>query len=100
MNSFLANIDLPPLKSQDFWDKIPSQRKVVQRLLRDGYIISYAVSDDLNHLWVVIKANSEWDAKNIIGQFPIIKFINVKIIPLRFAQYVNQVTMPQQLFMN
>lgn len=99
MNSYIANIDLPTLKTQDFWDTIPSQRSLVNKLLRDGIIVSYAVSDDLNRLWVILNAKSEWDAKNVIGQFPIIKFINVKIIPLRFAQHQQQPKLPQ-FFLN
>jgi hypothetical protein len=86
VNSYIANIDLPTLKTQDFWDKIPSQRQLIQRLLSDGAISFYALSDDLNRLWVIINANSEWEAKNVIGQFPIIRYINVKIIPLRFVE--------------
>lgn len=86
MKAFMADIDLPLIQDQNFMDKIPDQRLIVDQLMSDGKISNYAVSMDRNKLWVLVEANDVNEAELIIQCFAIIDDIEYSINELLFNQ--------------
>lgn len=83
----MVHIRLPKNKSDDFWEQLPAHRQKVDALFESGTIQIYSVSDDLRNVWTVIEAQGEWEAKNIVGAFPLFPFYeNVQIQSLRFHE--------------
>ena len=88
MSQFMVEFDLPSPFSQEFIEKIPNQRMVINRMLEVGKIHSYALSMDRERLWCIINAKSELEVMEIIGEFPLHDFMTPHITELMFHNAV------------
>lgn len=79
MKKFLCTFSLPKLLEESFWEQIPSHRQHINTLMSEETIVTYSVNHNRSKGWVVINANSETHAQNIIEKFPIRRFINYQI---------------------
>ena len=86
MKTFLVDIDLPQNLTPEFMQLIPMQRKFISRMMKEGVVNSYSLSDKRDKLWVVIKADTLFDVKNIVGSFPIFNFIRFTIHSLLYHE--------------
>ncbi|MBS4028409.1 MAG: hypothetical protein KGZ58_07210 [Ignavibacteriales bacterium] len=84
MNQYLLEILLPKFPGEDFFALIPEQRKMVNDFMRDGIISSYSLSLDRTHLWMTMVGLSEKSILNVVNEFPLAKFMSIKIHPLTF----------------
>lgn len=80
----MIDIRLPEKLSQEFLSLIPSQQKVVDELFKTGKLTNYALSADQSKLWVSVLAEDEEDVWRILGEFPLISFMDVEIHELAF----------------
>ena len=62
MYEYLADIDLPVPFTDDFLSLVPRQRAMVNKLMNEGVISSYALSIESGKLWINIIAESEDEA--------------------------------------
>lgn len=85
----MIDIGLPEILSEEFVSLIPSQRAHINRLMAEGRIVSYSLSSDRSRLWVMVLAESEAEAKNIVSTFPLRRFMNVSVHPLMFHNQSN-----------
>ena len=88
MSQFMVEFELPNPFPEQLIIKIPSQRLVVNQLLEDGKIQSYALSIERDRLWCVVNAEDELDVMRIIGEFPLINYIRPTITELMFNNAV------------
>ncbi|WP_435353180.1 hypothetical protein [Emticicia sp. SJ17W-69] len=88
MSQFMVEFELPNPFPEKLVIKIPSQRLVVNQLLEDGKIQSYALSIERDRLWCVVNAEDELEVIRIIGEFPLIDFMRPKITELMFNNAV------------
>jgi hypothetical protein len=79
MKKYLCTFYLPALLEEDFWATIPSHRQYVNQLMREEVIVTYAVNEVRSKGWVVLNADSELEAGELIEQFPIRPFIRYEI---------------------
>ncbi|MFK8102756.1 MAG: muconolactone Delta-isomerase family protein [Saprospiraceae bacterium] len=86
---YMADFTLPDDISEEFMALIPFQRAVVDRFLEEGKLMNYALSMEEAKLWVIFKANSELDVLNMIADFPLAKFMEVKISILNIYNATN-----------
>ncbi len=86
MNQFMAIITMPDFKDGDFLALIPEQRKCVDRLMEQGLITSYTLSEDRTKLWVTLNAESIDAAREAIDEFPLRRFMALVITGLTFHQ--------------
>lgn len=84
MNQYMIDIQLPQPITEEFADLIPNQRAMVNTLMGEGRISSYALSMDRSRLWVIVNAESAESARGIIASFPIIAFIKFRVHDLMF----------------
>jgi hypothetical protein len=95
--TFMVEFELPEDFSSDFMALIPEQRQVVDRLMTQGRIRSYALSMDRSVLWVVVEAASEFEVMELIASFPLADYMQPYISELMFH---NSVEVYHQFSMN
>lgn len=84
MYEYMAEIDLPSQFTDDFLKLIPRQRAMVNNLMNEGAITSYAVSLEDAKLWMTVVAENEQAVAKMIEEFPIAQYISYKISKLTF----------------
>ena len=84
MYEYMADIDLPLEYTEEFLLLIPAQRAMVNRLMNDGVISSYAVSIEKGKLWMMVIAEDESSVAGLIDSFPIAAFLKYEIHRLTF----------------
>jgi muconolactone delta-isomerase len=88
MNEYMVDIDLPEL-TQEFVSLIPSQIVTTNKLMKSGKISSYTLSSDRTKLWVLINAESEKEATDILKTFPIYPYLDFNIYKLAFNNTIS-----------
>jgi hypothetical protein len=88
MSQFMVEFVLPNPFPEKFIVKIPEQRMIINRFLEQGKIQSYALSMDRDKLWCIVNADDELDVMRIIGEFPLIDFMQPTITELMFNNAV------------
>jgi hypothetical protein len=82
--TFMVEFDLPEIIDEEFMALIPKQRYVINSMLAEGRIQSYALSTDRSRLWAVIKGESEFDVMESISQMPLSPYMVPHISELMF----------------
>jgi hypothetical protein len=95
--TFMVEFELPEELSADFVALIPEQRQMIDRLMTQGRIRSYALSMDRSVLWVVVEASSEFEVMELIAGFPLADYMQPYISELMFH---NSVEVYHQFSMN
>ena len=85
----MADISLPEEFTQKFVSLIPAQRAMVNRLLEEGTIRSYSLALDRSKLWVVLLAESEDQAEELLDSFPIMEYCSYHLSELMFHDMVS-----------
>ena len=80
MVEFTLPTDLP----EEFVNKIPQQRDLVNRLLSEGKILNYALSLENSKLWVVFAATSEMELMEMVHRLPLTRYMKVRVNELTF----------------
>jgi muconolactone delta-isomerase len=80
----MISIKLQNELTDDFISLIPKQRKIINELMDEGKVLQYSLALDRSQLWVIVSANSETKAMDIISTFPLIKYMKPKIFELAF----------------
>jgi hypothetical protein len=88
MSQFMVEFDLPNPFPEKLIAKIPNQRMIVNQLLENEKLHSYALSIERDRLWCVVNADNELDVLRIIGEFPIIDYVRPMITELMFNNSV------------
>ncbi len=86
---FMADIDLPVPFTDDFLSLVPRQRAMVNKLVNEGIITSYAISLESGKLWINIIAETESKVRELLDTFPIASHIIYKIHKLTFHNSVS-----------
>ncbi|MEO8666376.1 MAG: hypothetical protein ABI462_12860 [Ignavibacteria bacterium] len=91
---YMVDIDLPVPFNNEFISLIPGQREIINKLLSERVISSYAVSIEDGKLWTTIMAESEESVVEILSTFPIISYVDYSISKLAFHNNIG-FTAPQ-----
>lgn len=84
MKTFMVEFELPDTFSEEFMALIPRQRYIVNTMLAEGRLKSYSLSMDRSRLWVVLVADSEFDALETISQLPLSSYMTPNLSELMF----------------
>lgn len=87
MTSYLVEIDLPDNYTEEFEQRIPHQRFMVNKLIEKGTILSYSVSADKDKVWIITEAASKTQVRNMIASMPLYDyFVEYMIHELMFSE--------------
>jgi len=95
VNQYMVDVSLPEFPDEAFFSKIPEQRTLINRLLEERVVQSYALSADRTKLWIVIRAQSDSEAFDILATFPLYDYFRFDIYELAFH---NKATVRSTLF--
>ncbi len=98
MNYYMASISLPATQDEKYLAQLPRQKEIVDKLMAGGMIASYSLSIDRKRLWVIVVADNEKKARRIINEFPLRKFMDIRISKLKFHSSLSFLI--PQLFLN
>src|SRR5436190_21576941 len=84
IKQYMVDINLPRRMSKEFMELIPEQRQKVSDLMEEGIVTSYSLSSNRSKVWVTIMGTSEEDVMDILTEFPLIKYMKVRIHELAF----------------
>ncbi len=84
MAEFMVEFDLPVPFSADFIAKIPEQREVINEFLEEGKVISFALAEDRSRMWLILQSANEFEAAEILNEFPLIEDMPYTITELMF----------------
>lgn len=87
--AFMIEIDLPEDPGPEFFSLIPEQRAAINQMMEDGKILSYSLSEDRAKLWVVVAAESEFEALDYVADFPMVAFMTPFVTELMFHNMVS-----------
>ncbi len=76
---FMADFTLPEELSEEFFKLLPYQECVVNKYLAQGKLINYALSLDNAKMWAIFSANSELEVLEMLSDFPLTRFMEVKV---------------------
>ncbi len=82
--SYMVEFELPEQLTEDFLTLIPEQRLMVDNLMTEGKVRSYSLAMDRSVLWMILDANSEFEAMEIIAQLPLSDYMQPFISELMF----------------
>lgn len=86
MKQFFITFKFPLQPGPGFHKLQDEQRDCVNDLAHKGIVLSYTVSADYRKSWMVIQAESEINVHEIIGNFPLIRFMRPEIHEILFHQ--------------
>ena len=78
----MVEFELPEVIAKEFLDKIPQQRQTVETLIEQGVVKSYSLAQNRSRLWMVVSAQTEFEALRVIGKLPLSRFMIPSIAPL------------------
>lgn len=76
MPTFVVTILLPATYEDDFLALIPRHRSVVNRLLSEKVIETYAISADRRRGWITINGDDADAVRTIVEQFPLYRYFH------------------------
>ena len=83
----MVEIDLPDNYTEDFEQRIPHQRYMVNKLMEKGSILSYSLAADRGKLWIITAAASKTQVRNMISSMPLYDyFVEYMIHELMFSE--------------
>ena len=97
MAQFMFDITLPQEPTMEFFALIPLQRAHIDKLLEQGTIMSYSLCFDRSRLWVIVNAQNQAEALDILSKFPMIRFFEPTVYPLAFHNTTQMVPMKVSL---
>lgn len=71
-----------------FFQLIPEQRAKIDKLMSEGKILSYTLDATRTKLWCIVNAENEFEAMDMIADFPLIAYMVPTILPLLFHNSV------------
>jgi hypothetical protein len=90
MGGYMVEIIFPKHLDEKFYKKIPEHRKMINRLITEGVILSYALSNTRDKLWIAFSETDEEKIREIIYNSPISAyFLGVTCIPLLFHEGIS-----------
>lgn len=75
MPKFVVSLRLPALFNQEFIALIPSHWALIQQLIEDHVIETYAISADRTRGWITVNADDAAAVQAVVERFPLYSFI-------------------------
>lgn len=77
MPFFAVSLRLPEAFTEEFLAIIPQHRALINQLLSEHIIETYAISASRGRGWVIINAEDEEAVRAIVAQFPLSPYLEV-----------------------
>lgn len=76
---FMVDFTLPKTLSKEFFDLLPSQKAILEKLFDQGKLCSFASAIETSKMWAIFAANSEYEVMHLLAKLPLTDFTKVDI---------------------
>jgi len=77
---FMVDFTLPETLSKEFFELLPSQKVILERLFDQGKLCSFASAiESSNKMWAIFAANSEYEVMGLLATLPLTDYMKVHI---------------------
>lgn len=76
MPTFVVTILLPDIYEESFLALIPRHRSLINCLLSERVIETYAVSAERRRCWVTVNGDNTWVVRAVVEQFPLYRYFH------------------------
>ena len=76
---FMVDFTLPETLTKDFFELLPSQKVILERLFDQGKLCSFASAWETSKMWAIFAANSEYEVMQLLATLPLSDFTKVHI---------------------
>jgi muconolactone delta-isomerase len=84
LNQYMVEFTMPMNLPEEFVQRIPQQRDMVNRLFHEGKVLSYALSLESGKLWAIFAATSETELMQLVQRLPLTRYMKLKVSELTF----------------
>jgi muconolactone delta-isomerase len=84
LNQYMVEFTMPLNLPEEFVQRIPQQRDMVNRLFQEGKVLSYALSLESGKLWSIFAATSETELMQLVQRLPLTRYMKLKVNELTF----------------
>jgi muconolactone delta-isomerase len=81
---FLVHIQLPDVFTFEFYELIPLQRKVINKMLERRVILNYSLDMERKNVWAIFEVKNEDELIRELNSFPIIDEVTYEVHELAF----------------
>lgn len=91
---YMIELALPNPITAEFMELIPKNLEVTNQLLSEGKIQYYTVSLERSKVWMVVQAETEFEAQSILAELPLSLYMTPTFFPTTFHQNTNNISFP------
>ncbi len=84
LNQYMVEFTMPMNLPEEFVQRIPQQRDMVNRMFHEGKVLSYALSLESGKLWAIFAATSETELMQLVQRLPLTRYMKLKVSELTF----------------
>jgi muconolactone delta-isomerase len=79
---FMVDFTMPERLSDEFIARVPRQRHLINRYMKNKKLLSYALSLESHRMWAIFRVNSELELMQLIAELPLTPLMDVTISSL------------------
>ena len=91
-NQYMVEFTMPTNLSEEFVQRIPQQREMVNRMFNEGKILTYALSLESGKLWSIFAVPSEDELTQLVQRLPLTRYMKMKISALTIFNASHPIT--------
>ena len=91
---YMIELALPDPITPEFMALIPQNMEVTNKLLSEGKIQYYTVSLERSRVWMVVEAESEFDAESVLADLPLSPYMTPTFFPIMFHRNATNISFP------
>ncbi len=82
MLEYMVDFTMPQRLSDDFIERVPRQRSLINRYMKNKKLLSYALSLESYRMWAIFRVSSELELMQLIAELPLTPLMDVSISTL------------------
>jgi muconolactone delta-isomerase len=79
---FMVDFTMPERLSDDFIARVPHQRKLINRYMKNRKLLSYALSLESQKMWAIFRVESEFELMELLADLPLTSLMELNISSL------------------
>ena len=79
---FMVDFTMPDRLSDDFIARVPHQRQLINRYMKNKKLLSYALSLESQKMWAIFRVSSEFELMELLADLPLTSFMELNISSL------------------
>lgn len=91
---YMIELVLPNPITPEFMELIPQNMEVTNKLLSEGKVQYYTVSLEQSKVWMVVEAETEFDAQAILAELPLSLHMTPVFYPTTFHRNSSNISFP------